>query len=381
MTQVRSVTLFLALLLLNIGCAHFVDGLRSHAPPPESASFPRLQPGPFEVESADYRFVDESRATMPSNGHEGTSTRTLGVTVWYPADADRALPLLVYSHGFSGNRREMVYLLEHLTSHGYVVAGLDFPLTNGAAPGGPNALDLPRQPGDVRFVIDSVLRTARDEPLLAGRIDPERIAALGLSYGGLTTTLVAFHPSEADPRIKGAISIAGPAQMFTSRFYANGGPPFLMIAGTRDALVPYDLNAEPLLQKAPRAALLTLDAGTHIGFVQVASSVFRFRHNPDEAACKHIRKLEGNTEDAEGNPFESLGGAENGIEYGAWALPCREDVAYERAMRPQRQHLLTLLGVRAFLDSLFAENAADREASARFLRTGLPGEMVDVRYR
>ncbi len=380
-----SFSISVSLLFLATGCANTLEGLRSHEPPPDTASYARLQPGPFEMASVDFSFVDESRTTMPNNEYPGASSRTLGVTVWYPENAEGARPLLIYSHGFTGHRREMLHVIEHLTRYGYVVAGLDFPLTTGAAPGGPNPLDLARQPGDVRFVIDSVLELAREEAPLAGRIDPERIAVAGLSYGGLTTTLVAFHSTEGDPRIKAAISVAGPAQMFTSRYYANGGPPFLMIAGTYDALVPYEHNALTLLDDHEQAGLLTFDAGTHIGFVHIPNFFFRFLDNPDEAACSRSGEFgedgvtsEGNGLD--GNPLEGLGGLENGVDFDAWVLPCQGDVEFARAMRPQRQRLLTSLGVRAFLDSLFAEDAEDREASGRFLREVLPREMADVQY-
>ena len=52
-----------------------------------------------------------------------------------------------------------------------------------------------------------------DERPFAGGIDRDRIGAMGLSLGGLTTTLVAFHPTLGDPRIRAAVSIAGPSAM------------------------------------------------------------------------------------------------------------------------------------------------------------------------
>jgi dienelactone hydrolase len=373
----------LVLLFAGTGCERLVDGLRSQAPPAGGVSAARLAPGPFEVATLDFAFVDASRPTMANGDVPAASSRTLGVTVWVPADADGARPLLVYAHGFTGNRREMVYMLEHVASHGYVVAGLDFPLTNGEAPGGPNSLDLGSQPGDVRFVIDSVLAENEAGGSLAGRIDPGRIGLAGLSYGGLTTTLVAFHPGEADPRVRGAISIAGPTQMFTPVFFSGGGPPFLMIAGTEDALVPHALNAVPLPAKAPGSELLTLDAGTHLGFVDFAELWMRFSYNPDATACERIGELGGSElggGEEPGNPFEMLGTVEDGIDAAAWVLPCQGDQPIGKAMRPARQHLITSLAVRAFLDSLFAKDPALRAEARDYLRSGLPGELPDARY-
>ena len=377
MARFRSAFLLLMLLALVSGCDGLLAGLESQAPPDGSQSAQRLEPGPFTVESADFELVDTTRPTMENGDVPGADSRTLAVTVWSPVDADGLLPLIVYSHGFTGSRREMVFLLEHLASHGYLVAGLDFPLTNGEAPGGPNPGDLASQPGDVRFLIDSLLEGKGETAPFAPRIDAERIGLAGLSYGGLTTTLLAFHPREADPRVKGAISIAGPAQMFTPVFFEGGGPEFLMLAGTEDALVPFELNAADLPAKAPGARLLALQAGTHLGFIEMATTAFRFSHNPDAIACEGIRAFEGEG-DVDANPFAGLSAPEDGIDFGAWVFPCQADLDHGLAMRPERQHTITALGVRAFLDSLFAPDIAARANAARFLREVLPAELSDV---
>jgi predicted dienelactone hydrolase len=362
----------LALLATATGCGGVLDGLRSHGPPEGSESARRLEAGAFAVVAHELRFVDDSRPTMANGDVPAATRRVLPVTVWTPLEAGDRLPLIVYSHGFTGNRREMVYLLEHLASHGYVVAGLDFPLTHGEAAGGPNYLDLASQPGDVRFVIDSLLAEASDTAF-TGRIDPERIGLAGLSYGGLTTTLLTFHPREADHRVKGAVSIAGPADLFAPAFFAGEAPPFLMIAGTEDAFVPYARNAENLLAKAPAAHLVTIDAGTHLGFVQFASTWMRFADNPDASACGAITDEFEAGSDREGNPFEPLGGPELGIDVASWEVPCQR-TEFGRAMRPQQQHWITAVAVRAFFDSLFDEDAAVRAEAERYLREVLPAE-------
>ena len=44
---------------------------------------------------------------------------------------------------------------------------------------------------------------------LPAPIDHDCVAAVGLSLGGLTSTLIAFHPTLRDPRVGVAVSIAG----------------------------------------------------------------------------------------------------------------------------------------------------------------------------
>ncbi len=371
-------SLALAGLFLTAGCGDVVDGLRRHGPPADSESARRWASGPFSVAAQELRFVDDSRPTMANGDAPASAQRSLPVTVWTPIGSGDALPLVVYSHGFTGSRHEMAYLLEHLAVHGSVVAALDFPLTNGEAPGGPNYLDLARQPGDVRFVIDSLL-AGPEGAAFAGRLDPERIGLAGLSYGGLTTTLLAFHPDEADPRVKAAVSIAGPAEMFAPRFFASGGPPFLMIAGTEDAFVSYARNAETLLEKLPGAGLFTIQAGTHLGFVEFAATWMRFGHSPDATACGAITDQFEAGEERAGDPFQPLGGLEAGIDVASWQVPCR-GTEFARAMRPQQQHWITAVAVRAFFDSLFAEDAPARAEARRFLREVLPAEESATRF-
>jgi predicted dienelactone hydrolase len=123
-------------------------------------------------------------------------------------------------------RSENVPLAALLASHGYVVVAVDYPLTNLRAPGGPTVRDAVNQPDDVRFVIDRVLAWKPGERPFDGEIDRERIGAVGLSLGGLTTTLATFHPRLRDPRIAAAVSIAGPAAMFSPAFFATADVPF-----------------------------------------------------------------------------------------------------------------------------------------------------------
>ena len=162
--------------------------------PSGSESETRMAPGPYAVEKSEETWVDPSRPTASNGDFDGAPDRTFAIALWSPVDAPGPHPLLVYSHGFMSNRHGGSHLAEHMASHGYVVVATDYPLTHFGAPGGPFADDVANQPADVSFLIDRVLSLGPDDRSFGGEIDRARIGALGLSLGGLTTTLVAFHP-------------------------------------------------------------------------------------------------------------------------------------------------------------------------------------------
>jgi len=349
-------------------------------PPAGSESARRLAMGPLPVVSLDRTFVDRSRATDANGDFAGAPERTLEATLWYPEGQPGPHPLLVYSHGFMSMRSENVPLAELLASHGYVVVSMDYPLTNRRAPGGPNVADAVNQPGDVRFVIDQILGWSESERPFAGSIDAERIGALGLSLGGLTTTLVTFHPRLRDPRIRAALSIAGPGALFDERFFATADVPFLMIAGTADAMVDYATNARPIPQKIASGGLLTIENASHAGFAAFADMFpLRLLDNPDSIGCW---ALMGNLEARRSeNPFAKLGGAEDGVVLDAAApLPCAQG-APDEALAAGRQLMIARLAALAFFESQFARDPAERASQASFLTETLPREFPEAHYQ
>ena len=349
-------------------------------PPSGSDSARRLARGPHAVGSADRTFVDRTRPTAANRDFAGAPARTLEATLWYPEGAPGSHPLLVYSHGFMSMRGENVPLAELLASHGYVVVSVDYPLTNRRAPGGPNVGDAVNQPGDVSFVIDQVLGWSESERPFAGRIDGERVGALGLSLGGLTTTLVSFHPRLRDPRIRAAVSIAGPGALFDARFFASAPLPFLMIAGTADAMVEYRSNAVPIPSKLAQGGLLTIEGASHAGFAAFADMFpLRLLGNPDSIGCW---ALAGNL-DSRGaeSPFATLAGPEDGVALDAGgSLPCTNG-APERALAAGRQLMITRLAALAFFESRFAPDPAERAAHESFLAETLAREFPEARYQ
>ncbi len=365
----------LPLLLFNAGCATVWQGLTPQGPPAESESARRLRPGPWKVAREDVRLVDGSRPTPEYGENHGAPDRTLETSVWVPVDAPGRNPLVVYSHGFLSDRREAAYLAEHLASHGYIVASADFPLSSRRAASDPTVLDVVHQPGDVSFLIDWMLgRNPPSEPAdpVAGIVDPGRIAAVGLSLGGLTSTLIAFHPELRDPRVRAAVSIAGPVSPLADRIFQTAPVPLLMIASPDDAVIDYETNGAVLLERAPTAVRLTLHGASHAGFAGISSRVFRFWPNPDSVGCWYLQR---HLEHAE--ELKTLV-TELGLEAPKVEQPPCKAPWWRRTMRPRRQHAITTLAVRAFLDAEIGDETEVREAGRRYLRFSMVRELEEV---
>jgi predicted dienelactone hydrolase len=374
----RKLILFVLIVPLSLGGLGFTFGKQAAPFPAGSVSAQRLSPGPHEVHSHDELFVDSSRPSPAHDSYEGAPQRELQATVWHPANfEDGPFPLIVYSHGFSSSRRGGAYLGDHLASHGYVVVAADFPLTNTYAPDRPWVKDIVNQPGDVSFLIDRLLAQSRDpERSLYRMIDERRIGVTGISLGGMTSTLVAFHPEMGDERVGAALSIAGPTAQFTERFFRHREVAFLMLGGDIDALVPFGSNAEPVLSKVPESQVVTVLNGSHTGF-SGPSSMLRFMANPDALGCYIVeRNIENDTEEFW---LDQLGTPEQGIDYDAPNELCRLDPLPE-AMNPLRQQMITAVVVRAFFDSRFARDDDWREDALEYLADILPRELDDVSY-
>ena len=248
--------------------------------------------GRFPVGVKTYEFVDTARK------------RNLPVECWYPAldtylgkdlnkdfqdryllmpifpklrqaavrDAEPAsgvYPLIIFSHGLAGHRRQTSHFCTHLASHGYIIASPDhigttmpdmFKLASELQRGGEagNLLSLltdstKDRPLDVSFTIDQLLSGE-----MRSRIDPNRIGITGHSFGGWTT-LVA---TKRDARIKTALPLA-PAggksrvnpmgNFFSEGLDLNWGRevPVLILVAELDTLLPLD-GMEDLFARVPK---------------------------------------------------------------------------------------------------------------------------------
>jgi dienelactone hydrolase len=156
-------------------------------------------------------------------------------------------------------------VLEYLASRGYVVAAPTFPLSSHDSPCGPIAGDFVNQPEDQSFVIDSVLRAsaAKTGPL-AGLVDANKIGAAGHSNGAVTTWGLVGNSAVRDRRLDAAVIMAGTLEKFPrGRLDLALAPPVLLVHGSNDSLIPYDLGVAAFNEARGPKGLLTISGGNH----------------------------------------------------------------------------------------------------------------------
>lgn len=373
------IALLLGLLVGLLLVVFFYSGLPAE-PRAGSASDRLLHSGIYAVGDIDYHLVDTSRPTAANGDFPGLEHRELDIRVWFP-EVEHGLvapgrhPLLVYSHGFAANKISGAYLAAYMARQGYLVVAADYPLTRFRAPGGASLLDVVNQPGDISFLLDTLLAWDGDpDSPFFKRVDAGRIAAMGISLGGLTGTLAAYHPRMKDPRLRLVVSIAGPSSMLGAGFFGSAQVPMLMVATPGDAVVDYQSNAAALLGKTPNLTLVTLEHGSHSGFSGL-SRYIRWMRNPDALVCRYLLDL---LDPQSGPPGweQVLGDPSRGIEVVAPIQPCAGDVA--TAMNPVLQQRMTILAVSQFIQQHFARTAVEIAAAKHYLYQVLPQDLPGV---
>jgi predicted dienelactone hydrolase len=374
-----------ALVLCLAGCGENTVAAPSTAPAaPPLTSAEVLQPGASGVGTRTLTLTDTRRDTPANGSTPGHAGRTLVTQIWYPTTPNArgsedeqinaplvwngpGVPLIMYSHGFMSSHTEGAYLADHLASHGYIVAAPDFPLSHIGTPGGATILDLPNQPGDVSFLIDTLLADGTFGPV----IDHSRIGLTGLSLGGTTTLLTAFHPDLRDHRVRAAAAMAPGACFFSQAFYASAQLPLLLIDGDIDAITPYRENTLFGYGEAHAPKyLVTLAGGTHTGF-SAAAGFFETQNNADDVGCG---ALAGGITDGDLSLLGLLGSAESGVIAGDCPLPCSGPKPLPHGMRPSRQHSLTVLSIFSFLEATLHGDAR----ALTFLQHTLQNENADA---
>ena len=182
--------------------------------------------------------VDRSRPLL--------GRRVLPTTVYYPvipANSGRLaralFPLVVFAPGYRQCDGAYSDLLRGWASAGYVIAAIQFPRTNCHVTD-PDEDDLSNQPGDVSFVISRMVAiSAEPRGVLAGLVNPARIAVAGHSDGGDTAAAVGADTCCRDHRVVAAIVLAGAEwPPLPGRYFATAVPPILFVQGSADSWNP-----------------------------------------------------------------------------------------------------------------------------------------------
>ena len=223
---------------------------------------------------------------------------------------DGRYPLILFSHGFGGHRRQSTFFCTHLASHGYVVAAVDHTgntITDmmqlmlqiaggGSLPDFGNVLDdfIAKRPDDVVFLLDAMLGDL--DPDIAALIDPSRIGMSGHSFGGWTTLKIAAR----EPRVGAALPLA-PAGGWTHMpaeplrrsldFDWPRPVPTTYLVAERDSLLPLRGMRE-LHERTPGAKrLFVLHNADHMHFCDRVEEVHEmFRAMPPPGAFADVAR-------------------------------------------------------------------------------------------
>lgn len=364
------IAIFFVAVVLYLQFGHLPEPL-----PAASQSAKWLEKGIYDVEYFDVELVDTTRPSQANGDFAGSDERRLKTRIWYPEGLAAQAPLLIYSHGFMSMRTGGSYLAEHFASHGYIVAAMDYPLTHMGAPGGPLVKDVVHQPGDIGFLIDQFLSWSSDgSSQFFEKIDANRIGVMGLSLGGMTSTLAAFHPENADLRIAAAVSIAGPVFVFGPSFYESRDIPFMMIASPIDAMIDYASNAATIPKYVKGSLLVTMDNASHTAFA-TPGRYFRWLDNADMVGCSMVTRGLAKTEDEVW--VEELGTPDQGVLVVPQTALCTMD-PLPKAMNPIRQQWLTILAVFPFFEGQFALSELRRQDARDYLLNTFATEIPEI---
>ncbi|PHM38323.1 alpha/beta hydrolase family protein [Xenorhabdus innexi] len=260
------------------------------------------------------------------------SERPLHAVIWYPANnigesviigenpafygipvikeatpSQKKYPLVVLSHGYGGNWRNLNWLAGELVKKGFIVAAPNHPGTTTEDRNPLSAVQLWERPKDLSRVIDFIL----EQPDFAQLVDKERIAAIGHSLGGwsvveltgarfnsdllvtdcktnkilsscnILTDLKIGKSKVAkanldgdlgDQRIKAVVSLdLGLARGFSPQTLSMVKTPILVIAAGIDVGdMPAELESEYLAKNLPQetSKYIVIDDAMHFSFMQ-----------------------------------------------------------------------------------------------------------------
>jgi predicted dienelactone hydrolase len=239
--------------------------------------------------------------------HDARRSRDIPVRVYLPSTRNAA-PVVVFSHGLGGARSGSEFLGEHWAARGYLCVFLQHPGSDDSVWRDKRPLErmsaMKRAASLENFLlrVDDVsaaldqLQALNSAPAgaLSGRLDMERIAMSGHSFGAVTTEAVSGQSFTCcgqkftDARIKAAIvmSPSTPTGGWAEQAFALVTIPWMLMTGTKD-LAPIGhadmksrLGVYPALVKGPKYEVV-LDNAEHSAFTDRRLPGDREPRNPN----------------------------------------------------------------------------------------------------
>lgn len=257
----------------------------------------RAKPGPLAVETVD---LDLPRPAPTASA----PAAALPLRVHFPT-AGGPYPVVLFSHGFGGDRSTFAPIGQHWASHGYVVIHASHADGIGRRGIGDDDSGAPEAPagrarrggllgglndpgkisgrvGDLVLVLDQLGELPKRAPGLAGRIDAKAVAAAGHSFGAYTAMLLGGVTADLgkdkaksfrDERVQCVLAISGQGtgqQRLTATSWEPLQRPMMTITGTRDRGAGgqgVEWKKEPFLLSPPGDKyLVVIDGANHMSF-------------------------------------------------------------------------------------------------------------------
>ncbi len=213
-----------------------------------------------------------SKQPLATTMLDSKRNRVLPLLIFLPSNLAPA-PVILFSHGLGGTYETAVYLGEHWSARGYVVAFMQHPGSDGNILAGvpasqvlsvmqaaASAENLVARIGDVSAVIDCLEAWNKDaEHVLYQRLDLAHIGMSGHSFGARTTqttsgeTVPWLNYPTRDPRIKAAIPLSASVTDINTAKQLLGSVdlPWLVMTGTLDTSVVNDTTVADRLAVFP----------------------------------------------------------------------------------------------------------------------------------
>ena len=271
---------------------------RAPAPPPASAptTAPPTSPPttakpqppgarPYGVGLLTESYVEPAGHVVPAPfapGGSASAPRRLQVQVRYPStvppssgdtalgppDGSGPFPLVVFAPGLNEDPPPYQPLLHDWAQAGFVVAATTFPVTSPTVPNaGDKERDLPNQPYDVTFLINTLTAAASNpsDPLHR-LVNPAEVALAGQSDGGNTVVATGYNTAYQDHRVKAVIVLSGARYGYPGgTWFPAGSPPLLATQGTADTINPPALTNDFFTNDAqPDKYLLCMQGAPHL---------------------------------------------------------------------------------------------------------------------